>query len=52
MSVLKAQYLKQFNVMDGIVANLQNTSNSLTGMLANLPGFNGVTNSPINTKIG
>ena len=52
MSVLQAQYLKQFNVMDGVVANLQNTSNSLTGMLANLPGFNGVTNSPINTKIG
>ena len=52
MSALQAQYLKQFNAMDSIVGNLQNTSNSLTSMLANLPGFNGTTNIPANTKIG
>lgn len=52
MAALQAQYLKQFNAMDAIVGNLQNTSNSLTGMLANLPGFNGTTNIPANIKIG
>jgi len=52
MSALQAQYLNQFNAMDSIVGNLQNTSNSLTSMLANLPGFNGTTNIPANTKIG
>ena len=52
MSALQAQYLTQFNAMDSIVGNLQNTSNSLTSMLANLPGFNGTTNIPANTKIG
>jgi len=52
MAALNAQYLKQFNTMDSIVGSLQNTSNSLTSMLANLPGFNGTTNSPVNTKIG
>ena len=52
MAALNAQYLKQFNAMDSIVGSLQNTSNSLTSMLANLPGFNGTTNSPVNTKIG
>ena len=52
MSALQAQYLKQFNAMDSIVGNLQNTSNSLTSMLASLPGFNGTTNIPANTKIG
>ncbi len=52
MSALQAQYLTQFNAMDSIVGSLQNTSNSLTSMLANLPGFNGTTNSPALTKIG
>jgi flagellar hook-associated protein 2 len=52
MAALQAQYVTQFNAMDSIVGNLQNTSNSLTGMLANLPGFNGTTNIPANTKIG
>ena len=52
MSALQAQYLTQFNAMDSIVGSLQNTSNSLTSMLANLPGFNGTTNSPAQTKIG
>jgi flagellar hook-associated protein 2 len=52
MAALQAQYLTQFNAMDAIVGNLQNTSNSLTGMLANLPGFNGTTNIPANIKIG
>ena len=52
MSALQAQYLTQFNAMDSIVGSLQNTSNSLTSMLANLPGFSGTTNVGTNTKIG
>jgi flagellar hook-associated protein 2 len=52
MAALNAQYLKQFNAMDALVGQLQNTSNALTSMLANLPGFTGTTNVGTNTKIG
>jgi flagellar hook-associated protein 2 len=52
LAQLNSQYLAQFNAMDALVGQLQNTSNALTSMLANLPGFTGTTNVGTNTKIG
>lgn len=52
LAQLQSQYLTQFNAMDALVGQLQSTSNSLTSMLANLPGFTGTTNVGTATKIG
>lgn len=52
LAQLNTQYLAQFNAMDALVGKFQSTSNSLTSMLANLPGFTGTTNTGTNTKIG
>ncbi len=35
---IEARYSKQFNALDGLLANLQSTSSYLTQQLANLPG--------------
>ena len=52
LAQLQSQYLTQFNAMDALVGKLQSTSNSLSQMLANLPGFTGTTNTGTYTKIG
>ena len=36
---VQERLLSQYNAMDSLVAQLKKTSESLTGMLANLPGF-------------
>lgn len=52
LAKLNIQYSLQFNAMDALVGQLQATSNSLTQMLANLPGVTGTTNTGTNIKIG
>ena len=39
LEALRARYLKQFNALDGLLAELQSTSNFLSQQLAKLPGF-------------
>jgi len=43
LTALQARYTKQFNALDGLLAQLQGTSNFLNQQLSNLPGatFNG-----------
>ncbi len=38
LTALKARYTKQFNALDGLLAQLQSTSNFLTQQLSKLPG--------------
>jgi flagellar hook-associated protein 2 len=38
LTALQARYTKQFNALDGLLAQLQGTSNFLNQQLANLPG--------------
>jgi flagellar hook-associated protein 2 len=38
LEALQARYLKQFNALDGLLAEMQTTSNFLTQQLRNLPG--------------
>jgi flagellar hook-associated protein 2 len=39
LDALQARYLKQFNALDTLLAQMQSTSNFLTQQLSNLPGF-------------
>ncbi|UVE16383.1 flagellar filament capping protein FliD [Pseudomonas sp. LS44] len=39
MNALSERLYKQFNAMDSLVAQLTNTSNSLTSLFENMPGF-------------
>jgi flagellar hook-associated protein 2 len=41
LTELQARYTKQFNALDGLLAQMQSTSNFLTQQLGNLPGFAG-----------
>ena len=38
MELVRARYLKQFTALDGLLGQMQSTSNYLTSQLANLPG--------------
>jgi flagellar hook-associated protein 2 len=39
LAALQERYTRQFNALDGLLSQLQNTSNFLTQQLAKLPGF-------------
>ena len=45
LAMVEQRYLKQFNALDSLLAELQSTSNYLQQQLASLPGFNAINGS-------